>query len=120
MCCVRGPSSRTGRIFVVGSRARATAPAQFIQLDRREPEMGEEVCIQGGRVYAYEPARVNQVVMVAGRKPKTREAAEGSSPSGSRVIPIMATWDEGVLRRYRAVVRRARERGTTGLTPKGL
>jgi hypothetical protein len=32
----------------------------------------------------------------------------------------MATCCEGVFRRYKGVLRRARERGTAGLTPKGL
>src|SRR5438067_7578369 len=35
------------------------------------------------KVRACSPARVSQVVIVACRKPKTRSAAEGSSPSAS-------------------------------------
>jgi hypothetical protein len=55
---------------------------------------------------ACSPARVNQVVMVAGRKPKTREAADGSNPSGSRREHHRDPAREGVFRRYKGVSRR--------------
>src|SRR5579864_6109387 len=57
--------------------------------------------------------------MVAGREPKTREAAEGFSPSASAESTWATCW-EGVFSRYNGVLRRARERGTAGLTPKRL
>ncbi len=55
---------------------------------------------------ACSPARDNQVVMVACRKPKTRSAADGSNPS-ARAASTMATWWEGVFSRYKGVSRRA-------------
>ena len=62
-------------------RMAAQPRAQFVQLEVREPKMSrwDRSC----KVCACSPARVNQVVMVACWEPKTREAAEGSSPSAS-------------------------------------
>jgi|SRR5215469_1597603 len=57
--------------------------------------------------------------MVGCRYPKTRSAAEASSPSAS-AANTTAIWWEGVFSRYKGVWRRARERGTAGLTTKGL
>jgi hypothetical protein len=59
------------------------------------------------KVCACFPARVNQVVIVAGPKPKTREAAEGSSPSESRRQHDGDPAREGVFSRYNGVSRRA-------------
>jgi hypothetical protein len=56
MFWVRGPSSSAGKIFVRGSMASqrkthlsgAVQPgSQFIQLQMREPEIGEEALVQG-------------------------------------------------------------------------
>ena len=54
-----------------------------------------------------EHARLHEserLVMVTDRKPKTRAAAEGSRPSAS-AESTMATWWEGVFRRYNSVLR---------------
>src|SRR2546429_729394 len=56
------------------------------------------------RVCACSPARDSQVVMVACRKPKTREATEGSSPS-ARAESTWATCWEGGFSRYKGVLR---------------
>jgi hypothetical protein len=47
---------------------------------------------------------MSHLVMVAWREPKTRSAAEGSSPSAS-ADSTMATFWEGVFRRYKGVLR---------------
>jgi len=47
----------------------------------REVEMAEEALVQGLRVHGLHG--IERLVMVACRKPKTRSAAEGSSPSAS-------------------------------------
>src|SRR5215472_16879089 len=57
--------------------------------------------------------------MVACRKPKTRSAAEGSSPSAS-AESTMAICCEGVFKRYRAVLRLGSEGGAACLTAKRL
>jgi hypothetical protein len=43
-------------------------------------------------------------VIVAGRKPKTRSAAEGSNPSAS-AVSTMAIWYEEVFKRDKGVLR---------------
>src|SRR5258707_10796352 len=69
-------------------RGTAQPGAQLVQLEVREMEMEEEALVQGVRVptCTSEPPRNSGC-----RKPKTRSAAEGSSPS-ARAESTTATW----------------------------
>ncbi len=58
--------------------------------------------------------------MVACRKPCDPFGGGRVQPFGQRVIRTMATWWEGVFRRYNGVLRRARERGVASLATKRL
>src|SRR5215472_2956631 len=125
MCWVRGPSWRTGRSLVRASMANHN---QRICLALRSLVRSSSNCTCGicrlrkqrsCMVCACEPARVNQVVMVACRLPKIREAADGSSPSASAESTMATCW-EGGFRRYMGVLRRARERGAALLAAKRL
>ncbi len=69
-----------------------------------EPEIGEEAFVQGVCVHGL--PGTERLVMVACRKPKTREAAEGSNPSAS-AESTTAIWWEGVFKRDNGVSRRA-------------
>ena len=108
--CVRGPRWSTGRIFVQGSM---TSQSHSTWEQLRSLVRSSSNCRCGRwswkkkrscRVCACSPARDSQVVMVACRKPKTREAAEGSSPS-ARAESTWATCWEGVFSRYKGVLR---------------
>jgi hypothetical protein len=77
--------------------------AQFVQMEVRELEMAEEVLVQGVCAHQHGTERL---MIVACRKPKTRSAADGSSPSASAESTI-ATCREGVFSRYNGVWRRA-------------
>jgi hypothetical protein len=95
----------------------AEAGAQFIHLEVREVQMAEEVHMQGVCMHGL-PATERRV-LVACRKPKTREAAEGSSPSESR------REHHGDLggRRFQSVQGRVTSRtegGVARLTPERL
>ena len=78
--------------------------AQFIQLDMREPEMGEETFMQGVcmRACARQPGGDRGL----SKAENSRGREIGSSPS-ARAESTMATWYEGVLSWYRAVLRLA-------------
>ena len=85
-------------------RMAAQPRAQFIQLDMREPEMGEETFMQGVcmRACARQPGGDRGL----SKAENSRGREIGSSPS-ARAESTMATWYEGVLSRYRAVLRLA-------------
>jgi hypothetical protein len=78
--------------------------AQFVQLHVWELEVAESVLVQGLSV--FESRGTERLVIVACRKPKTRSAAEASSPSASADNTTATCW-EGVFRRYKGVWSRA-------------
>jgi hypothetical protein len=85
-------------------RVAAQACSQFIQLQMRDLEMArsERSC----KVWACAPACSSQLVIVACLIPKTRSAADRSSPS-AKAPGISSTRCDGVLSRYNGVWSRA-------------
>ena len=78
--------------------------AQFFQLQVRKVEMAEGALVQDLCVFASASQLGGD--MVSCRYPKTRSAAEASSPQ-ARAESTRAIWWEGVFSRYSGVCRRA-------------
>ena len=78
--------------------------SQFVQLQVREPQMAEEALVQGVCVLASacEPPGNRGLSKV--EDPRGRRRIQ---PFSQREIRTMATWWEGVFRRYMGVSRRA-------------
>ena len=90
--------------------------AQFVQLEMRKPEMTEEVFVQDLCMFpcARQPGGDGGL-----SKPKTRSAAEGSSPSESR-SEHHGDLLRGGLQAIQGRVPPGSERGAARLTAKGL
>ena len=78
--------------------------AQFVQLQMWEPQIGEATLMQGLGVLtcAREPGDDGGL-----SKAKDSRSRRRVQPFGQREIRTMATWCEGVFRRYNGVLRRA-------------
>ena len=125
MCCVRGPSSSTGRIageWIDGQPEPqhlfgATQPrAQFIQLQVREVQMAEEALVQG---LCGSPAR--------DRKARDGGLSKAEDPLSSRRVQPFGKGREhhgdlvrGSFQTIQRSVTPGSERGTTSLATKRL
>ena len=98
---VRGSMASQRKTNLVGA---AQPGAQFVQLQMWEPQIGEGTLMQalGVLTCAREPGDAGSL-----SKAKDSRSRGRIQPFGQRVIRTMATWCEGVFRRYNGVLRRA-------------
>jgi hypothetical protein len=125
-CCVRGPSSSTGRIFVRGSMANQS---HCTCLWLRSLVRSSSNCRCGShRRQKKRSCMVCACSKAACEPPGNRGLSKVEDAFGRRRIQSFGQRREhlgdpareGVFSRYNGVLRRARERGTAGLTPKRL